>query len=347
MIVEGVWLHSQRRRLVRLCAAISGDRSAAEDLAQETLLEAWRNRHKLRDAAGAELWLNAIARNVCRRWSRRRGRDAAVLADAELGAAGEPEADGPGDLVELLDFALAALPAATRDVLVDRYVEGLPHAEIAARYGISEDAVSMRISRGRVALRRLLADEDGEQPADGWRDTRVWCPKCATRRLQMLRDSRVVAFRCLACATAPAAVYDLGNPAFAQLVGDLVRPAAILNRAAAWSSDYFRLGAGEAVCTRCRGPLRLHRTSTGERHGLHGECHRCGEMVWSSVRGVAVTRPEARAFWAEHTRVRTLPERDLEYRGVGATLVRLEAARSRAALDVVFRRDTLRVLAVH
>ena len=39
---DALWRESERRRLVRLCATISGDRDAAEDLAQETLLEAWR-----------------------------------------------------------------------------------------------------------------------------------------------------------------------------------------------------------------------------------------------------------------------------------------------------------------
>jgi DNA-directed RNA polymerase specialized sigma24 family protein len=70
----------RRRRLVRLCATISGDAQAAEDLAQETLLEAWRNAHKLHDPSGADRWVAAIARNVCLRWARRRGRDVPVSA---------------------------------------------------------------------------------------------------------------------------------------------------------------------------------------------------------------------------------------------------------------------------
>ena len=163
----------------------------------------------------------------------------------------------------------------------------------------------------------------------------------------MLRDSKAVAFRCLSCAPGPAAIYDLGNPSFVRLFADVVRPAAILTRAARWSSGYFGRGAGEAECTRCRRPVRLSHRRAEDRRGLHGECRRCGETVWSSVRGLALTHPEARAFQTEHARVRTLPERDLEYRGADATLVPLEAASGRAALDVVFARETLRVLAVH
>jgi hypothetical protein len=218
---------------------------------------------------------------------------------------------------------------------VRHYVEGSPHAEIAERHGTSEDAVSMRISRGRVVLRRLLEEELGEEPADGWSDTRVWCSSCGRGRMQIRRDAHAVAFRCAACGPGPGAVYDLGNPSFAPLVGGLVRPAAILNGAAAWSSDYFGGRVGEADCTRCGRPVTLRHQAESGRRGLRGDCRACGQAVWSSVQGLAQSRPEARAFRAEHARVRTLPERDLEYAAAEATIVRLETARGAAALDVV------------
>jgi DNA-directed RNA polymerase specialized sigma24 family protein len=45
----GSWdlaLHAERARLVHLCAYLTGNGEAAEDLAQETLVEAWRHSHK-------------------------------------------------------------------------------------------------------------------------------------------------------------------------------------------------------------------------------------------------------------------------------------------------------------
>src|SRR5215216_1320218 len=132
----------RRRRLVRLCAAITGDRDAAEDLAQETLLEAWRNAHKLHDPSGADRWLAAIARNVCLRWARRRGLDVAVPGlDADASPADQVDIEVElerAELVELLDRALALLPPETRDVLIQRYVHESTHAEIAARFGLSD-----------------------------------------------------------------------------------------------------------------------------------------------------------------------------------------------------------------
>lgn len=343
MLSEGAWLESERRRLVRLCASITGDAAIAEDLAQETLLEAWRHRDRLREPSGADRWLNAIARNVCHRWSRRRGRDSVLVGDLEVDVPA-PTDDGLdlGELDEQLERALAHVPGATRDMVVRHFVHESTHAEIAACHGISEEAVSMRISRGRAMLRILL--EAGTEAR--WCETRVWCSGCGVSRLQIRRCEDDVAFRCVGCSPTSAS-YDLGNPFFARLVGDLVRPTAILNRTAAWASEYFRGGAGAAHCTRCRRPISVRRHREGGRHGLHGVCRACGEEVWSSVLGLALSRPEARAFLAEHPRVRTLPERDLAYGNAKATLVRLEAVLGSAALDVLFARDTLRVLATH
>src|SRR5437016_9913510 len=64
----------ERTRLLRLCLAITGDVDAVEDLVQETLLEAWRHEHILRDATRRRQWLSGIARNVCLRWLRKRRR---------------------------------------------------------------------------------------------------------------------------------------------------------------------------------------------------------------------------------------------------------------------------------
>ncbi len=137
-----VWDHTDRRRLVGLCTTITGDPDAAEDLAQETLFEAWRNAHKLDDLSGAERWVNAIARNVCRRWARRQGVQRSHLSvltqpdeiadDLDLGRDLER-----GELVDLLDRALALVPEPTRSILVARYLEETSHAEIAERLGLS------------------------------------------------------------------------------------------------------------------------------------------------------------------------------------------------------------------
>ena len=342
---------------MRLCASISGDRGAAEDLAQETLLEAWRNAHKLRDPAGADRWLAAIARNVCLRWARRQGREAALhAAIAAQPAPAEPELEldlEREELIGLLDRALGLLPPATRDVLVHRYVHELPHAEIAARLGVSGDAVSMRITRGKVLLRTLLATEEGDAAGAGWRETRVWCSGCGRRRLLVLVEPAPgdVAFRCPSCNPEPAHAssrFPLASPAYAELVGELVRPGSILRRVAEWTVRYFGDGAGAAVaCTRCGGAGRLRRyersSPAGHTAGLAAVCDRCGDTASTSAAAIALSLPELRGLRRDHPRLRLV-------RATAAAdtlVVRYEDPGGSAGADVVLDRATLRVAAVH
>ncbi len=82
--LSGGFVSSQEwTRLVHLCSAMTGNKDSAEDLAQETVLEAWLHKHTLRNAGKRDQWLSGIARNVCLRWLRTRGRELAHLAIIE------------------------------------------------------------------------------------------------------------------------------------------------------------------------------------------------------------------------------------------------------------------------
>jgi RNA polymerase sigma factor (sigma-70 family) len=155
----------ERTQLVRLCARVAGDSAAADDLAQEVLAEAWRLRERLRDPGARWPWLAAIARNVCLRWMRSRGRAAAGLASvpeeafAEIALAPVVDPSARLELAELRDLlgrAMAHLPPLTRRVLVERYAAERPVVEIARGLGVSQAAVTMRLRRGEAALRRAL-----------------------------------------------------------------------------------------------------------------------------------------------------------------------------------------------
>ncbi len=221
-------LADERARLVRLCAILTSAPSAAEDLAQETLLEAWRCWPKLVDRQALAPWLSGIARNVCLRWRRQRGRETQFLiGDAFDDATAQPPAWLNSDddlaialerleLAALLDRAMALLPPETRLALVQHYVEDASHATIAARLGLSVGAVAVRLHRGRLAFRRLLeGDLRPEAESFGlvapqaeqrrWQETRIWCPECGQRRLLGYLDAERGDFsvRCPDCSPEP------------------------------------------------------------------------------------------------------------------------------------------------
>src|SRR5262245_15346316 len=143
-------LVDERLWLVRHCAALTGARTDAEDLAQETLLEAWRAREKLRDIEAIRPWLSAIARNVCLRHRRRAGQDHSHLLRYDpdtLGASEMLADDTPfgltmddSDAAEVLNRALATLPSFTRQALEAVYIQERPQTELAKALQISEAA---------------------------------------------------------------------------------------------------------------------------------------------------------------------------------------------------------------
>lgn len=326
-----MWEALDRRRLVALCARISGDYGAAEDLAQETLLEAWRNAHKIHDPAGAERWLAAVARNVCLRH-----RAKARPLEPEVDVAAPHHALELTGLRDLLDRALRSLPAGTREAVVAHWVEDRPHHEIASELGVSPDAVAMRIARGRKALRRALAD-------DPWEKLDIACVCCGEPRMEVQRG-RIVSYRCAACGEGrPAVQVDLANGVHARLAGDDPSPEVLLLRVGAWARTYFAGGAGSIVaCTACRSATRIRRYEReGERtsrHGLYVECDRCGEMAPSAVSGMGLKLPRVRALRRRYPMTHIASER----RDREGVVVRYAAPAAAAAVEVVFDARTLR-----
>jgi RNA polymerase sigma-70 factor (ECF subfamily) len=365
--------------LARYCAYHSGDRNAAEDLAQETLVEAWRNHHKLRDLDKSKPWLAAIARNICQRWGRARGREAARLADTTAMAQSEAldqldllpdeidlERDlERGELVALLDRALALLPNETRDILVAHYVEGLPQSEIAARLGMTENAIAVRLHRGRRALRELLANDLRQDiaeygfaipSADGWSETRIWCPECGRSRL-LARFEPAQGDLTIRCATCDNVVnnYVVQHHSNLGLFSDLKAYKPALNRVMEWANGYYRGGleTGVARCMACGRPASVKTSdATSSLDGprdLHGVRLFCSCQVENScsIAGLALFTTEGRRFWREHPRIHGYPLREEQIFGRPAILVSYASLTESALLDIAFARDTLQILRIH
>jgi RNA polymerase sigma-70 factor, ECF subfamily len=125
----------------------------ADDLAQETFLQAWLHIGSLRVPDAFAGWLRKLAINSWRQHLRREG-IFGKLAEVE-----------PGDVVstssttETLDLnaALGALAPNVRLCIVLSYHEGMSHGEIASATQLPLGTVKSHIARGTVLLRELLA----------------------------------------------------------------------------------------------------------------------------------------------------------------------------------------------
>ncbi|MCU1344729.1 MAG: polymerase subunit sigma-24, partial [Acidimicrobiia bacterium] len=139
------------------------DRQAAEDAVQETFLRAYRAMPRFDGDFHLQAWLHRICTNVCYDELDRRRRHGLVetrLNSEPLPDAPEadPDADAQTDAMRMrLADALQQIPGPYREALVLHYGEHLPFREIALRTGVSEANARARASRGRRALRKLMA----------------------------------------------------------------------------------------------------------------------------------------------------------------------------------------------
>lgn len=153
-------------RVFGFLARLSGRRETAEDLADETWLRVVTNAKRLRPDTALAPWLFTIARNLYLSYCRSRLIETGHVGDlVGLWPFGRSqpspfEATAANETERRLESALAALPAASREVLLLVGVEGLSPVEAAAVCGISTEAFRQRLHRARVLLARRM-DETG------------------------------------------------------------------------------------------------------------------------------------------------------------------------------------------
>ncbi len=364
----------ERERLVRYCARFTRDPHAAEDLAQQTLLEAWRCERSLRDPQARQGWLFGIARNLCLMWARGRTREVSQLTSLDEGGWDRMELNGHladefdlevelerEDLARLLDRALALLPPATRRVLAERYIEESPQAEVAERLGLTEGAVEARLHRGRLALRRILTTDLTDEAAAhglvslsdaGWRETRIWCPSCGARRLLGKLSPTELTLRCPDCCS-PLCVNTV-HVTSPELFGDVrsFRPA--FSRVLARMDESYRaaLEEGGARCWGCDRllPWRPGTMVSEDAWGgaaAHAVCVDCRWYLNQDPYNRASALPEMLRFWRAHPRMRELPGYEVEAEGEPAIVARYESVADGARFEVVLARDRLRPIGVH
>jgi RNA polymerase sigma-70 factor (ECF subfamily) len=132
-------------------ARLGGNEQAAEDVLQETLLEAVRSAHTFRGEAALTTWLCAIARRRLARHYETERR--AAVARSGLVAVVEED---PVELRDEVIRALGRLPPLHRQALTMKYLDDLSVEEIAAEVGRTRVQVQSLLQRARAGLREEL-----------------------------------------------------------------------------------------------------------------------------------------------------------------------------------------------
>ena len=151
-------VHEHQDRLYALGYALTGNRHDAEEVAQDTLLRAYRAlcrypADRIRDLKQRP-WLHRIAINVAR--NRHRGLKPRVV---QLNGSEQDAAPGPEETalrrsqIDDVTVALAALPARYREAVVLRFVQDLTYEQTAEVLGQPVGTVKSNVHRGLKMLR--------------------------------------------------------------------------------------------------------------------------------------------------------------------------------------------------
>jgi RNA polymerase sigma-70 factor (ECF subfamily) len=157
-------------RLSRRALWMTHNHPDAEDLVQETMINAYKSFHTFQQGSNLNAWLNRIMTNAFINTYRKTQRQpmsfsidlisaemlAAQSSHERAGASAEDQALS-GTLDAALVAAVRSLPEVFRVVVYYADVEGLSYNEIAAITGAQPGTVMSRLHRGRRRLRAMLS----------------------------------------------------------------------------------------------------------------------------------------------------------------------------------------------
>jgi len=133
---------------------LTGDRSIADDLVQETLMRAWKSLHKLQKVEAVKGWLLTILRRENARRFERKQHQYSDIPTEDL-SDGHRDYDTSTEAF-VLRQALEGMDGDYREPLLMQVVGGYSQKEIALKLGISVGGAGTRLFRAKQKLRTQL-----------------------------------------------------------------------------------------------------------------------------------------------------------------------------------------------
>lgn len=170
-------VHLHRPRLFTLAYRLTGDRSTAEDVVQETFLAAFKAIDRFEPKPSLAPWLNTMLVRIAGRAANRQKAKPTTSIDARVGG---NEASGPSEAFAEVDpsadpeaaaesaelrrqlaAAISALPFNQRAAVVLRHIVGLDYAEAAQAMDVPLNTFKSHLLRGTRELRQQLTGDLG------------------------------------------------------------------------------------------------------------------------------------------------------------------------------------------
>jgi RNA polymerase sigma-70 factor (ECF subfamily) len=155
-------LGQNQRRIFLYVMGLAPNWNDAEEIIQNTNLVLWREFAQFQPGTNFTAWACKVAFHQVLAWRKRKQRDRLQFSDAFLEAVAEESATA-ADLLEERSTALAGciekLPDSQRDLIRQRYAEGLTVEAIARQCDRTVDAVYRALSRIRHTLHDCVSHQ--------------------------------------------------------------------------------------------------------------------------------------------------------------------------------------------
>src|SRR5690606_29012779 len=169
-----------QRRISRLVLRMLGDRTEAEDVAQEVFITVFKSIDGFRGDSKLSTWLYRVATNHCKnriKYLDRRARgkkkeldelsEHGALERASMGTSAQierPDQQAEANQIELIvRAAIMELDEDQRVLVIMRDVENMSYEEIQQETGLPEGTVKSRLHRARLALAKAVQRATGER----------------------------------------------------------------------------------------------------------------------------------------------------------------------------------------
>ena len=151
----------------RVCWHYTGDREAASDCGQDTMVRVWRGLEKYHGDCAFETWVYRIAANCCMDFLRKKKRDKSESVEPLREQGFDPADPSPGTEEQVVAEdehrrrreAITQLPEEQREALILTQLQKVPYEEAALLLNISEGTVKSRVNRAKARLKEILSEE--------------------------------------------------------------------------------------------------------------------------------------------------------------------------------------------
>ena len=180
-----VLMRRNNQRVYRAVRSILTSDAEAEDVVQDAYVRAYSNLGRFEQRSSFSTWLTRIAIHeaLARKRQHQRLVEIDAIEDSDeakmkflKSEARTPEEDAMiSSVSEMIEGAVDSLPPVYRSVFMLREIEGLSTSEAAECLDLSEDAIKVRLHRGRALLRREIYKRTGEANASAFRFAGARC----------------------------------------------------------------------------------------------------------------------------------------------------------------------------